>query len=122
MPEAAALGARLALTMLEHARAQPAGRASLLNVNIPSGSSWQVRATRLGARLYSEDVVYRQDPRGNEYLWIGGGAVRHDLVAGSDTEAFDAGHASITPLTIDPSCHEQQDLALKLAAAFQRPS
>ena len=27
--------------------------------------------------------------------------MRHDLVAGSDTEAFDAGAASVTPLTLD---------------------
>jgi 5'-nucleotidase len=120
LPEAAALGAHLALALHQSMRVPRTARAPLLNVNIPSGSAWQVRATRLGARLYSEDVVYRQDPRGHEYLWIGGGAVRHDLVAGSDTEAFDEGHASITPLTIDPSCQEQQELALRLAEDLAR--
>jgi len=64
----------------------------LLNINIPRGSAWEIRTTRLGARLYEEDVIYRRDPRGREYLWIGGtGAVRHDLIEGSDTDAFDAG-------------------------------
>jgi 5'-nucleotidase len=107
-PAAARLGASLALATLASFRAaRPAGeaappRAPLMNVNIPQGDAWTVRATRLGARLYVEDVDYRSDPRGREYLWIGGaGAVRHDHVAGSDTEAFDAGIASVTPLTLD---------------------
>jgi 5'-nucleotidase len=102
---AAGLGAALALAALEafSKRAGHAGgsAAPLLNVNIPRGDAWDVRATCLGARLYDEDVDYRVDPRGREYLWIGGaGAVRHDHVPGSDTEAFDAGVVSVTPLTL----------------------
>jgi 5'-nucleotidase len=74
----------------------------LLNVNIPPGDAWRVRATCIGARLYAEDVDFRTDPRGHEYLWIGGaGTVRHDHVPGSDTEAYDEGVASVTPLTLD---------------------
>ncbi len=116
---AARLGAALALAMLARfvppagsvtmgetpkPPARPATRevAPLLNVNIPAGDAWEVRATCLGARLYAEDVDYRLDPRGREYLWIGGaGDVRHDHVPGSDTEAYDAGVASVTPLTLD---------------------
>jgi 5'-nucleotidase len=75
--------------------------APLLNVNVPAGSAWPVRATRLGSRLYSQDVIYREDPRGREYLWIGGAEPRHDPVPGSDTEAFDEGCVSVTPLTLD---------------------
>src|SRR5690606_12634476 len=44
----------------------------LLNVNIPRGDEWQVMSTRLGRRLYADDVIYRRDPRRREYLWIGG--------------------------------------------------
>jgi 5'-nucleotidase len=73
-------------------------------VNIPEGDGWRVRATRLGSRLYVEEVDYRTDPRGHEYLWIGGaGGVRHHHVTGSDTEAYDEGVASVTPLTLDLS-------------------
>ena len=99
---AAHLGARLALATLAAFHESPAAQAPLVNVNIPPGDAWPVRATRLGARLYVEDVDFRKDPRGREYLWIGGaGAVRHDHVAGSDTEAYDAGVASVTPLSLD---------------------
>jgi 5'-nucleotidase len=99
--EAATLGADLARALHEQSNSGDLKPTPLLNVNIPRGAGWSTRPTRLGARLYSEDVVFRRDPRGQEYLWIGGAGVRHDHVPGSDTEAFDAGHASVTPLTLD---------------------
>jgi len=114
---AARLGAEIALRTLE-ACASASGRpAPLVNVNIPPGDRWPVRATRLGARLYAEDVDYRRDPRGREYLWIGGaGAVRHDHVPGSDTEAYDEGAASVTPLSLDLWAADQASLAVAIAA------
>jgi 5'-nucleotidase len=94
-------------------------RAPLLNLNIPKGSSWAVRATGLGARLYTEEVDFRVDPRGREYLWIGGaGAVRHDPVDGSDTEAYDAGVASITPLSMDLRDAAAGPFAAKVAGSI----
>ncbi len=112
---AAALCAELALATLEAFRRAPASAAPLLSVNIPPGKAWAVRATKLGARLYSEDVEYRKDPRDREYLWIGGAGVRHDLVAGSDTEAYDEGVASVTPLTLDLFAQTQLTFAAEVA-------
>ncbi|WP_437717950.1 5'/3'-nucleotidase SurE [Sorangium sp. So ce448] len=116
LPAAAALGVKLALAL--HRAAGQEGRrpAPLLNVNIPAGASWPVRATRMGARLYTEEVIFRRDPRGHEYLWIGGAGVRHDLVPGSDTEAYDAGAVSVTPLTLDLFAAQHEGIAGLLAA------
>lgn len=76
----------------------PEGRSPLLNVNFPE-TFVGMRATRLGHRHYAEGVDVREDPRGREYFWIGGpGGVEHLPLAGSDTEAVDASHISITPL------------------------
>jgi 5'-nucleotidase len=112
---AAELGARLAFALLaEHGKAK--GKTPLFNVNVPPGQSWGVRPTKLGARLYSEDVVFRKDPRGHEYLWIGGAGVRHDLVPGSDTEAYDEGFASITPLTLDLASSEHREVLVATCA------
>lgn len=97
---AAKTGARIALATLACARGRK-GPAPLLNVNIPPGDTWPVRATKLGARLYTEDVDFRTDPRGREYMWIGGAGVRHDHVPGSDTAAYDEGAVSVTPLSLD---------------------
>jgi 5'/3'-nucleotidase len=94
---AAKEAARIALALF---RTQPPGPL-LLNVNIPAGSNWACRATRLGGRFYTDDVEFRTDPRGREYLWLGGPGVEHRPMAGSDTEAYDAGQIGITPLVLD---------------------
>jgi len=94
---AAKLTARIAQSMLELNQG-----ALLLNVNFPRGNAWRLRATRLGSRVYRDDVEFRRDPRGREYLWVGGeGSVEHREVPGSDTEAFDQGVVGVTPLVLD---------------------
>ncbi|MCC6216906.1 MAG: 5'/3'-nucleotidase SurE [Polyangiaceae bacterium] len=94
---AARVAARLALAMLRDGCAP----GTLLNVNFPPGREWRLRATRLGTRTYEDLVEFRRDPRGREYLWIGGSGVDHAPVAGSDTEAYDEGVIGVTPLVLD---------------------
>jgi len=80
----------------------PGGQAVLLNVNFPSTPPKGIRATRLGLRLYSDEVEMRDDPRGRHYLWIGGpGGATSGSVQGADTAAIDEGLISITPLSIE---------------------
>lgn len=113
---AAAVGARLAIGLLDLA---PTGDpAPLLNVNFPPGDDWEVCATSAGKRVYDAEVVFRRDPRGGEYLWIGGSEAVHHDAPGSDTEAYDQGKASITPLALDLFAPRALDLARSLA---QRP-
>jgi len=100
-PAAAAhICAELAMSALAMAVAT-GGRPLLLNVNVPPGDAWPVRATRSGNRTYDNIVEFRADPRGKEYLWIGGSDVKHGDAPGSDTEAYDRGEISVTPLTLD---------------------
>lgn len=88
----------------------------LLNVNFPMGAVRGIRATRLGRRLYADEVVVRHDPRGREYFWIGGPAgARHEQVDGSDTEAIDAGYATVTPLMIEATSTAHFGLAAYVA-------
>ena len=112
----AKLTTRIATALLDAAR----GRAVLLNVNIPPGWTGAVRATRLGARIYEECVQFRLDPRGREYLWVGGPGVRHERNEGTDTDAYDDGIASITPLLLDLTSGSQRALAESVAAAVVR--
>jgi 5'-nucleotidase len=92
-------------------------RPMLFNVNVPKAWNGEVRATRIGARIYEEVVDYRQDPRGREYLWLGGPGVRHERSEGTDTDAYDDGAASITPLVLDLTQHADEGLAEALARA-----
>lgn len=110
---AAALAARL-VVQLASLRTGPA----LINVNVPKGRDWPLRATRLGRRIYRDEVEFRLDPRGREYLWIGGPGAEHHPIVGSDTEAFDAGVVGITPLVLDLWHREAQEEAAALAVAL----
>lgn len=96
---AAELAARIAMGLLACTRGDCAAT-GLYNVNFPPGAQWPVRATKLGQRTYDGEVLFRTDPRGGEYMWIGGGAPRHHEGPGSDTEAYDQGVVGITPLAL----------------------
>ncbi len=99
--EAATLTAKLAESIIGMKRGDGG---ILLSVNFPR--EWStMRATRLGARAYEELVDFRKDPRGREYLWIGGPTVKHVHAAGTDTEAYDEGVVSVTPLLMDGTDH-----------------
>lgn len=112
MEPAAAMIARLVQSLIDlvapveqsasgGAPARRNGPAPLVNVNVPPGNAWTAVSTRLGLRLYENLVEFRHDPRGREYLWIGGTNVRHEAMTGSDTEAYDRGMVSVTPLLLD---------------------
>jgi 5'-nucleotidase len=116
---AAALGAELL-----HALVESKTGPILLNVNVPPGEGWKIRATRLGRRIYTDEVEYRRDPRGREYLWLGGKCVEHRPLAGSDTEAFDEGVVGVTPLVLDlwaQAQGEQADSVVEMLGELRRP-
>jgi 5'-nucleotidase len=94
---AAELGAVVAQQMLSQSSSKPL----LFNVNFPAGDHWPVKATRLGNRIYQDGVLFRNDPRGGEYLWVGTGGVSHSGAANADTLAFDDGYVGITPLSLE---------------------
>lgn len=108
------LGARLALELAARKGDGPI----LLNANFPPGDSWVVRATRLGSRVYTDEVEFRKDPRGREYLWIGGAGASHRPVVGSDTEAFDQGVVGVTPLVLDLWGRDFQERTDELVGAL----
>ena len=88
----------LARAVLE--RGLPSG--TLLNENVPAhaqkaGYEW----TRLGRRVYRDQVEQRDDLRGRRYYWIGGPPVPSDQEPGSDGATVNHGHISVTPLGLD---------------------
>jgi 5'-nucleotidase len=104
----ATLSARVALAI-------PRERGFLLNLNVPPAWKGLLRATRLGARIYEEIVDFRIDPRGAEYLWLGGPGVRHERDPGTDTDAYDDGVASLTPLLLDLTSQADEGIAAQIA-------
>lgn len=82
---------------------------SLVNVNFPPLAAEDVagiRVTRQGFHDYSRGtVVEGRDPRGFKYYWFGLEAIEHTLDHGTDLEAIDEGHVSVTPLQLDLTHH-----------------
>lgn len=100
-------------------KASEADRKPLLyNVNVPRNWNGKVKPARLGARIYDQAVEFRADPRGRDYLWLGGVGVHHEDDPGSDTEAYDQGFASLTPLALELTLHRELARAEHIAMQF----
>jgi 5'-nucleotidase len=83
-------------------------RQTLLNVNIPYLPLEQIKGiqvTKLGLRVYHDELVKRIDPQGNPYYWIGGEAPTGDPAEGTEVGALQAGYVSVTPLQMDMTAY-----------------
>ncbi len=84
------------------ARGLEAGQ--LLNVNIPAVAPEAcegIEVTRLGKRVYQDELVRREDPRGVPYYWFGGLPPTGEAVPGTDLWALVNRRVSITPIHLD---------------------
>lgn len=84
----------------------------LLNVNVPPGPPEQIRqikVTRMGRRIYRDELIVRHDPRGRPYYWIGGAEPEGHLEDGTDVSAVANGFISVTPIHLDLTSHRLID-------------
>lgn len=84
----------------------------LLNVNIPNCNFEEVtgiEVTRLGRRIYKDELFRREDPRGRPYYWIGGERPGGEPVEGTDIAALAANRISLTPLMLDLTHYRMLD-------------
>ena len=96
--------ARLARQVLD--RGLP--KDTLLNVNVPPLPADQiagVRVTRMGLRIYRDELIRRLDPRGRPYYWIGGPPPSGVEEEGTDIWAIAHGYISVTPIQLDLTAH-----------------
>ncbi len=81
----------------------------LLNVNVPYLPENELKGyiiTRTGLRIYNDELIRREDPRGRPYYWIGGDAPTGVKEEGTDIGALAAGYVSITPIQLDLTAHQ----------------
>ena len=79
-------------------------RGELINVNVPAVSIEEcqgIEVTRLGRRVYSDQLVERLDPRGIPYFWIGGPPPSGLAVPGTDFHAVVNRRVAVTPIHLD---------------------
>jgi 5'-nucleotidase len=81
----------------------------LLNVNVPSVPRSEIKGvavTRLGKRIYRDELIKRKDPFGRDYYWIGGdvpSGVPGEI--GTDIWAVTQNYVSITPILMELTNH-----------------
>jgi 5'-nucleotidase len=100
----ASFAARLVKHVAEHGL--PADL--FLNVNFPAVPWNEVKGvaiTRLGRRVYRDELVSRTDPRGRPYYWIGGNPPGGVPDTGTDFWAISNGYVSITPVHLDMTAY-----------------
>lgn len=101
-------GAEVARRLVAQLLQKPLPQALILNVNVPDVPVERLRgfrATRLGFRHRSADVMRAQDPRGRPVYWVGPAGAEQDAGPGTDFEAVAQGYVSVTPLQIDLTRH-----------------
>jgi 5'-nucleotidase len=75
--------------------------------DVPRAEIKGTKVTRLGRRHKAEDVIKTTSPRGETVYWVGAAGPAADAGEGTDFDAVERGYASITPLQIDLTHHDQ---------------
>ena len=101
--------ARFAAALARQTLEQGLPEGILLNVNVPPLPADEivgVQVTRMGLRIYRDELVERVDPRGKPYYWIGGPAPTGVEQEGTDIWAVANGYISVTPIQLDLTSHD----------------
>jgi len=80
-----------------------------LSVNVPHLPEEQIKGVRIthqGMRIYKDELVVREDPKGTPYYWIGGEFPSATMDEDSDFHAIENGYVSITPIQLDLTDHK----------------
>lgn len=105
--------ARVAFDMVQRFKAQHFSGAVLLNINVPDidyDLLEGIEVTRLGRRHKAEPVIKSSSPRGETVYWVGAAGPAQDSGQGTDFYAVEHNRVSVTPLQIDLTRYDQQDL------------
>ena len=91
----------------------------VLNLNVPYLPLEEIngiQVTRQGLRVYHDELLKRDDPRGVPYYWLGGDPPGGIPDQGTDYGAIKSGYASLTPLKLDLTAEDSIDPIAKIIA------
>ena len=104
--------ARVAAKIVPVVQSNNLPQGMLLNVNVPYLPFDEIKGymiTRLGLRVYRDELIQRADPRGRPYYWIGGEVPTGVADKGTDIGELKEGYVSITPITLDLTAYSVMD-------------
>ncbi len=94
-------GAAFAARIVEQIEEVSLPEGTLLNVNLPPGDPDGVAVTRLGRRIYRDELSLMHERDGRRQYRIYGPAPENQGEDGTDVAAVAAGRAAVTPLHFD---------------------
>ncbi|MBA2261666.1 MAG: 5'/3'-nucleotidase SurE [Solirubrobacterales bacterium] len=116
-------GARFVARVVEEIDDFPMAPGTLLNVNCPAGDADGVEVTRLGKRIYRDQLKLTDEQDDRRRYWIYGADPGFEDEQGTDLAAVAAGKIAVTPLHFDLTdtagmdALERHELARLLAPA-----
>lgn len=116
-------GARFVARVVEEIDDFPMAPGTLLNVNCPAGDAGGVEVTRLGKRIYRDQLKLTDEQDDRRRYWIYGADPGFEDEQGTDLAAVAAGKIAVTPLHFDLTdtagmdALERHELARLLAPA-----
>ena len=118
-------GARFVARVVEEIDDVPLPDGTLLNVNCPAGDASGVEVTRLGKRIYRDELKLTDEQDDRRRYWIYGADPGFHDEPGTDLAAVAAGRIAVTPLHFDLTdtrgmdALDRHDLARLLAPAAE---
>jgi 5'-nucleotidase len=94
-------GARFVARVVEEIDDFPMAPGTLLNVNCPAGDADGVEVTRLGKRIYRDQLELTDEQDDRRRYWIYGADPGFEDEQGTDLAAVAAGRIAVTPLHFD---------------------
>jgi len=79
----------------------PLREGTLLNINVPGAEPQGVAVTRLGKRIYRDELKLDDERDGGRRFWVYGADPGYHDEPGTDLAAIAAGHIAVTPLHFD---------------------
>jgi 5'-nucleotidase len=87
--------------VVERIEEVPLPPATLLNINVPAGEVEGVEVTRLGKRIYTDELKLEHEEEHRRRYWVYGSDPGYRDEPGTDLAAVAAGRIAVTPLHFD---------------------
>lgn len=93
--------AAFAASIVDRLDEVPLPQGTLLNVNVPAGEPSGVEVTRLGKRVYRDELKLNAEEGGRRQYWIYGRDHGYEHQDGTDLAAVAEGRIAVTPIHFD---------------------
>ena len=84
---------------------EPMPEATLVNVNCPAGEPQGIEVTKLGKRIYNDELKLIGEGDGRRHYEIYGWKPGYEEIEGTDLNAVAQGRISVTPIHFDLTDH-----------------